>query len=216
MNRFGFFVVAAACSVAPIVSAFPIATINLIAQPVVGNMASAEVVITWQEELANVENELLTAFELSVADSSTLLTNGQTDYSRFSFTPDATTLADWLLTIDFGPTDLDNTVVMDSIPFGFALTDGVYSVGTLNVDLAGLPAGEAVVVSVKDLSSLFPTSVTYDDGIIFDFAEVQFQDDATFVVPEQVIDVIAVPEPASAFAAVFGLGVLAWRRRRTA
>ncbi len=186
-------------------NALPMAKFNLVLQEPVDHKAKIDVGVNLADD-ANIPGiELFVAFELGVEGSSSLLTNNATDYSRFSFMPDNTTLAGWVQSVTFGPFDTDSTTVMDSFPNGTPLQPGDHHLGVLEIDLTGLPSNGPVSVTIAELNGQFPTNVTYDDGQLFDFAEITFNNGSVN------FDTVTIPEPVTAVLGLMSLGVLVAR-----
>lgn len=164
-------------------------------------------------EFAGSPGDAIEAFQLSLLGSDLLLTAGGTDFSRFSFAPNAALFADWSASPGsigaagfslFAPNDLI------AGPF-LAPSAAPYLIGTLTVDLSGLAAG-LVTVTLAGNDPTFPTEALGQAGGSFGPVA------ATFAQPDGVeipIAAATVPEPSAwALAAAGVASLLGYRRWR--
>lgn len=157
------------------------------------------------------------AIQLALGGSSPALTANGTDFGRFSFTPDASTLPAWIELLPVS-TGVGLYAPDDPIAGPFlAPALAPQRLGTLSVSLAGLPAGAALRVSlaggdpglVTDLGGVtggdFVTS--FADAAGLNLLTLGQPDGVGFTTPA------VIPEPASAgLALLAAVGILLARR----
>lgn len=201
--------------------AVAIAKFSLGTPTVQPGLAAVEVLLEFTSDDSADQIDLLA---LSVYGSD--LTGGDTNFSRYSFSP-GTAIADWdTLGDQLGVDGVETRLVISN---GLPLNPGNYSLGTIQIDLSGLAAGSAYSLILRggDNSVATDTNVAGTllvGGIstpIFNFGEdegandiafVEFGDDARYVVPQ---GGNVIPEPATAALGLLSLvGLAAASRRR--
>lgn len=100
-------------------------------------------------EFAADAGDTLEAIQLSVFGSHALLTAGDTDFSRFAFAPDSGALPTWLAAGTLGASGVELLFPADPFlgPF-LGPTGGPATIGTLMVDLTGIPGGTDLLVTL--------------------------------------------------------------------
>jgi hypothetical protein len=193
-------------------------TFGLETPEVTSGTAAFNVTVDFQGDLG----DQIESFQLSVIGSDTLLTDGDTNFSRFSFLPDAVNLPTWF---EFVPLASGLGFYAPLDPFAgpfLSPTSGPVSIGTLTVDLSGIAGGLNLFVTLAGGSPGFETDAggtlggDFVPSLAFDLNHaVAFGQptDVFFETP----DLQAVPEPSTlalfSLGAV-GLGIGANRRRR--
>ena len=152
--------------------------------------------------------DALGAIGVAVTGSDPALTGG--GFSRFGFVMDPVDLSGWL---EFAPINLaGEEVLLSSVPgappVGTDLPPGPYHVGTLSIDLSGLPMGLPLHVTLADSTA----AATLADGSVED-ALVEFaapNGDTVHVANP-------IPEPLSLSCSCIGVAALGnyLRKRRT-
>jgi len=121
------------------------AVMDLQVKSITSDTASFDVLLTFP----GVAGDQIESLQLSVlGNNDPLLTAGDTDFSRFGFTPDAATLATWL---ELSPLSTGLGFYAPADPFlgPFVLPSGSpQNLGDLEVDLTGLPANQALFVTL--------------------------------------------------------------------
>jgi hypothetical protein len=184
-----------------------------------GSTASFNVLL----DFPGAPGDQIQALQLGVAGSDPLLTANGTDFSRFSFTPDASTLAGWLELVPLGGGGLGLYAPADPVngPFLDPSANSIL-LGTLSVDLTGLPGGANVFVS---LAGGVPGLGTDAGGVIGGNLVPSFAADGSvvsveFADPNGVVFTVptgnaAVPAPAGLPLALVGAAsLLGYRRGR--
>ena len=176
----------------------------------------------------------LVEFQIDVSDSSANLTAGGTDYSRFTFnlSPNAP-FDQWEQVSQFaefplGTPDPASSRAAYHDDFGIAPplddTGGAFVLlGTIVVDLTGLPGGQESVVDIGfidpigtygSVSDLQLVVVDVDDVDVHSGDAGGNEGQFTFNTPGDDTGGFAIPEPATAALAIVGLAGLAIRRTR--
>ena len=211
-------------SLAASAGAVPTVNVGLVPIDPINNPGAFTVMLDYTADPAGAG---LTFIQLDASPSSANLTVGGTDFSRFSFTPSAV-LANWNIDAlspipgpisDFGLGSSLYTVDLESSTSPMAaLLAGIHNIGTLVVNLNGLPAGVAIVQfgGVTDFGQENPVG---DFGSFQLFSDQNLDgtitsDPVTFQIPQS--QAAEVPEPATAMLGLMTLGVLAMRRRKSA
>jgi hypothetical protein len=164
----------------------------------------------------------LQAVQLSVLGSSPLLTAGGTAFGRFAFALDPTAAPGWAELVGVGAGGVGLYAPLDPVAGPF-LPPGSYALGTLTVDLTGLPGGAAVTVSLAggppglgsdaggEVGGVLVPSFAAADPTVALLSYGPGGGSAAFTVPAAA----AVPEPTSLTAiGVFASGLLLYRQRR--
>lgn len=193
-----------------------VTTFDLSQLTVSGTSATFDVSLTFSGASADT----IEALQLSVYGSSSVLTNSDTDFSRFSFAPNTATLADWLEFSSIN-TGLAFYAPADPIngPFLSPSTSPI-DLGILSVDLTGLPPNTDLNVTLNGGSAGLGTDLggTIAGMTVFSFADadpaivsLQFaqSDGVSFVTPAT-----SVPEPSTFSLLMCGLfGLMVGVRR---
>lgn len=193
-----------------------VTTFNLSQLTVSGTSASFDVSLTF----SGAPTDTIEALQLSVFGSSPLLTNGDTDFSRFGFVPNASSLPGWL---EFSPisTGLAFYAPADPIngPF-LSPSASPIDLGILSVDLTGLPPNTDLNVTLNGGPAGLGTDLagTIAGMTAFSFANadpaivsLQFAqpDGVSFATPAT-----SVPEPSTFSLLMYGLfGLMVGVRR---
>lgn len=170
----------------------------------------------------------LVFIQLDVAGSSSNITDGGTDFSRFTFAPGAE-LVDWNTSLPFGPladfgsgpTGSVYTVDLDSFTFPFAaLGVGSHTLGTLNVDLSGLTPGSLATIALvlpgaslgTEFGQEFPTGDFQSFALVgADLGGSVLVDSIEVTVPQQTTSG-QIPEPLTTLLGAMGMMTLGFRR----
>lgn len=202
-----------------------VTTLNLSQASISGNSALLDVSLTF----SGAPGDTVEAIQLSVYGSNPLLTNSDTDFSRFGFTPDATSLGGWL---EFSPlsTGLGFYAPSDPVngPF-LSPSASPIDLGVMSVDLTGLAPATKLFVTLDGGPTGLGTDLggTIGGTPVFSFAaadpavvSLQFAQPkgVDFVTPGQTS---AVPEPGTFVLLTTGLlglmaGAWAWGRGKQA
>jgi hypothetical protein len=95
--------------------------------------------------------DTIEAIQLSVLGSDPLLTANGTDFSRFAFDLNATTLPGWLANPTIDAVGLAFLFPSDPISGPFLSPSATpYDLGTLKLNLDGLPTGQTLFVTIED------------------------------------------------------------------
>ncbi len=131
-----------------------------------GSTATLEVLFSFSGD----PGDTLEAFQLSVIGSDSLLTEGGTDFGRFSFVPSLPLLSGW----DGTPSDFgtDGYVFYSTLSGVLPPSASPYLLGTLSVDLSGLTSDSPLLVTLNGQDPLFPTVAAGMIGGSFDFLPV--------------------------------------------
>lgn len=181
-----------------------VATFDLGTPTVTASTATFDVALSFTGE----PGDTIEAIQIGVLDSDTLLTGGGTDFSRFSFALNPATLPGWdeLVPIDLAGVGLYAPADPVSGPF-LVPSASLYPLGTLTVDLAGLPLGSEVFVTLAGGLSGLGTDVggTVGGEFVPSFAALGM---LAFTDPNGVAFTI-IPEPGSlVLLGLGGLGML--------
>ena len=188
--------------------AIPTALFDLGAPTVIPTGIEVDVILEFNAD--DPSNDAVNFFQLDVSNSSSNLTNGGTDYTRFSFLLEPGLIPDWQTTEDFAFNAPPDDSLSRSETLILPLLQGTYTLGQIRIDLTGLTPGSGATLSIMSSE----TRVTYQDissnilAPLIDFGPTEGL--ATFTIP----DTRAVPEPLTATLGLVGLGVA--RRRRAA
>lgn len=160
--------------------------------------------------------DTLEALQLSLIGSDPALTAGGTDFSRFAFAIDGTTLVNWSASPpDIGTSGFTLLAPNDPINGPFLSPSAApYNIGLLTVDLAGLVPGSTPIVTLAGNDPLFPTEGAGTVGGSFGPIPTTFGQPGGLAL---LVPATAVPEPGAL--ALAGLGaflatVVAAHRRR--
>ena len=168
-------------------------------------------------------SDTIEAIQLSVLGSDSLLTASGTNFSRFSFYLNTTTLPNWHELVSVGSFGVGLYAPQDPISGPFLNPSASpYALGTLTIDLANLPTDRQVLVTLADGPPGLDTDVggTVNGALVPSFAASGQVAQVAFTEPSGVsFFTTSVPEPGSL--TLLGLGVLglvsyACRRQRSA
>ena len=179
--------------------AVPAVTLDLQNPQLAGTNATVEVHVSFTSDNPV---DALDGIQLSVLASDAALQSP--DYSRFSFA----SASGWITVFDFS--DLNFGVAVVSPETFPGPGDGSnFLLGTLSIDLAGLPTGQSYLVDISggvfepDRTSTYGAVTAYDgDSVVTEIPGSFVTSSVSFDLPRN--DGNAIPEPATA-----GLGVLA-------
>lgn len=174
-----------------------IATFGLTVDSVSGVEAAIGVSLT----LTGNAGDNIDGIQLSVIGSDALLTDSDTDFSRFSFLLDSATLPGW---VELDPLSSDGVGLFAPLdPLTdppFAVLGTAERIGTLLVDLSGLPGDTDVFVTLAGGPTGFQTDVsgTVNSAPVFSFRDSP-DDDVQFAPSPATFSTLAatVPEPGS-------------------
>lgn len=207
--------------------AVPSVTVDLVQFDPVDSPGSLRVDLKYGDDPAGAG---LVFIQLDVAGSSSNLTGGGTDFSRFTFSPGAE-LADWNTSSPFGPlTDFgsgpsDSVYAVDLDSFTFpqsALGAGTHTLGTLNVNLSGLAAGSLATIALvlpgaslgTEFGQEFPVGDFQSFALVgFDLGGSVVVDSIEITVPPQTTSG-QIPEPFTTLLGAMGMMALGHRRNR--
>ena len=188
------------------------ATYDLAPPALVGNIASMDVSLMFDDQGAAGAGVVF--FQIDVSNSDAALTGAGSDFSRFSFIPAAPLLDDWGLFADFGPSAFDSVVAYDldtGLFPGSALGHGTHLLGALQVDLSGPGIGSSVTIAIDGIDTAAGFEYPAGNFGSFDFVDPIAYDNASRTVTTGVV----VPLPAAVWAAMpLLIGVAAIRRLR--
>ena len=171
------------------------------------NGDTAEVGVEMKLSITGPEKMVFFAIDVSASDDE--LTAGGTDYSRFSFELNAGPFTGWDPQLAFG----DGPFF--SVEEHQTLTDpasrGTYVLGTLRIDLAGLPTGRPMTVSIAGPETAYGTETAGQAD--FEIYEAMIDTGEQTIVR----DAYVIPEPLTLAGALMGLAPLTgYVRRRLA
>jgi hypothetical protein len=178
----------------------------------VGNLVEVAV---WVDFTPDHGDELV-SFLVNTAGSSSTLTGGGADYTRFAFALDPALAADWAPVAGFGAAPGRSFAQFDTFTAG--LGAGSHLLGLLRIDTTGLPAGADLVVmianvgapnatgGVSEVPGQPPTAALTDVSFAADD-----QGTLTFRTPGPLGPPPAIPEPACAWLALLGVAGIACR-----
>jgi len=202
----GFALAGAMMATAATVQAVPTVVVTLGPPVINGSQAELEVSINFSD--TDNPNAVIAGFQLDVSQSDASLTTP--DFFRFSFTPDAA-VATWDSFVGF-PTDSVVTFVpVDASVDNLAI--GTHTLGVLNVNLGGLPAGSQHAVSIGNFAEDGTFFFFFDGEQVFDFVPI-VTGTARQVITVPEVTTPAIPEPATLTLGTLALAGLAVRRRR--
>lgn len=199
--------------------AVPTVGYDLVVTNISASSATLDVIVDYD---ADPDGAGLVFLSLDVGGSSDNLTSNGTDFSRFSFVP-SSLLTDWNpfgVETDFGPTNSD--LAYDTFVISAALLEGQRNIGTVTVNLAGL-AGQSVAIGLILPSQQFIGTDAGQESPIGDNTTFEFlSSDGIVNVDTERFDVPSgeptgdIPEPATSFLGLIGLGLLGIRQRKIA
>ncbi len=194
-----------------------IATFGLDVESVTASDALLNVFLTLTGNLG----DSIDVVQLSVVGSDPLLTAGGTDFSRFSFLLNSTTLPSWREEDSLAD---DGLGLFSADFFGdyrpFSILDTREQIGQLRIDLAGLPGNTPLGVTLAEGAPRLQTDVAgiVGGGVVLSFLNSR-TDDVAFNPPSASLTrVNTVPEPGNLTVWASGL-LTAWlirRRKRSA
>ncbi len=166
-------------------------------------------------EFTGAAGDLLEVIQLSVVGSDSLLTSADTDYSRFAFTLDTAALPDWTADPSIGLGGVTLLFPLDPVAGPFlSPTTGLLQIGTLEVDLTGLPMGTYLVTLAGNVPGLETAAAGLIGGTFVELSAAA--GGLTFNQPGGV-SFATVPEPGTLGLLVCGLAVAGFcgsRQRR--
>ena len=169
-------------------------------------------------DFAGADGDLIEVLQLSLLGSDPLLTENDTDFNRFSFLLDGIALPGWQEFVPVSLLGIGLYAPLDPISGPFlGPTTGPTSIGTLNVALAGITPGTALLVTLAG----GPPGLQTDAGGTIGGVTVELlssNDMVAFNNPEGVPftapETQGVPEPSSFVAMIAMGGLVMWVRTR--